>query len=313
MKRQDEDTVTTEVAGAHLEDSTLTLYAAIEKSARLLDVVCSRDKVLPILTVYGDALAESVIAFRVATAARHTGELACRFTLPSNVDPYTLAVSNGLITQTDHPVGTLLSDIRERCPIDSYALDFGVVGGFKKIWPFFPRGVPQKVSQLADIPSMPRSLSENIGFFTRHGFADLAGLLGISYRNRTMNVYFGEQPAECFEPKTIRSMLREIGQADPSEEMLEIARDAFGVYVTLSWDSPKIERICFNVATPDPTKLPVRLDSKLQQFVKHIQRADADPRFVYAITSSPDGEYHKLQSYYRWRPKIREIIGNLRI
>jgi hypothetical protein len=296
------------VAGADPEDSVLDLYSVIEESARLLEVPCSREKVLPILSVYGDALAQAVIAFRVATGARYAGELDCRFTVPRDVDPYALAVSNGFTARTDHPVGALLSDIRERCPIDSYGIDFGVVGGFKKIWLVLPRGDLQGVSKLAGIPSMPRSLGENVGFFARHSLGDTAGLLGIDYRNRTVNVYFGEQPAECFEPETIRSMLREVEQVDPSEQMLRLGQQAFGIYVTLNWDSPKLERICFAVATSDPTELPVRLDPNIERFVRHVQRSEAGQRFVFAVASSPDGEYCKLQSYYRWRPEVLDIM-----
>jgi hypothetical protein len=280
------------------------LYSGIEESARLLDVVCSRDKVWPILTTYGDALAQAVIAFRVATGARHVGELDCRFTIPNDVDPYALALSNGFITETGHPIGALLSDIRERCPIDCYGIDFGVVGGFKKIWPFFPPYDLQMLPRLAGIPSMPRGLAENASFFSRHRLGDKISLIGIDYQHRTVNVYFGELPAECLEPKTIGSMLREAGLPAPSEQMLRLVREAFGIYVTLSWDSPRIERICFAVMTPDPIALPVRIEPKIEQFVRNVPYADVGRKFVYAVTASTDGEYYKLQSYYRWRPRI---------
>jgi len=157
------------------EDSVHYLYSVIEESARLLEVPCSREKVLPILSVYGDTLAQAMIAFRVATGTRNAGELDCRFTVPRDVDPFALAVSNGFTARTAHPVGALLSDIGEHCPVDSYGIDFGVVGGFKKIWLVLPRTELQRVSELAGIPSMPRSLGENIDFFVRHGLGDTAG------------------------------------------------------------------------------------------------------------------------------------------
>src|SRR3569833_46546 len=304
MKRQNEDVGGTEV---HPEDAVLGLYSVIEESARILEVECSRERVLPILTAYGDGLAEAVVAFRVAPG-RHAGELDCRFTIPPGVDPYALAVSNGFSARTGHPADSLLSDIAARCPVDSYGIDFGVVGGFKKIWVVLSRGDLQGVSRLAGIPSMPRSLGENADFFTRHRLGDKAGLLGIDYRHRTVNVYFGEQPAECFEPKTIRSMLREVEQAEPREQMLALAQQGFGIYVTLNWDSPTIERICFAVATPDPTRLSITLDQKLERIVRHVQRSESGRKFVYAVASSPDGEYYKLQSYYRWRPSVLDIM-----
>src|SRR5580698_3598695 len=218
MEHKDGDTLTSELARADSEDSTLGLYSVIEESARLLEVACSPEKVLPILSVYGDGRAPAIVAFRVATGTRHAKELDCRFSVPADVDPYALAVTHGFTGWTDHPVSALLSDFRERYPIDSYGIDFGVVGGFKKIWLVWPRTDLQEVSKLAGIPSMPRALGENIGFFARHGLGDTAGLLGIDYRSRTLNVYFGEQPAECFEPETIRSMLREAEQGVPSED-----------------------------------------------------------------------------------------------
>ena len=104
------------------------LYSAIEETAGLLDVTCSRDTVRPVLTSFEKFLPQAAILFRVATDARHAGELNLHFMmLPGDVDPYALAVSKGLIAKTDHPVGTLLADIAERFPVESYGIDFGVV------------------------------------------------------------------------------------------------------------------------------------------------------------------------------------------
>ncbi len=292
------------------ENADLTsLYAAIEESARLLDAPCAREKVWPILSAYGDAIGHAVVAFRVATGSRHKGELDCRFTTQPEVDPYALALSEGFTAATDHPVGDLLAGIGRRCPVDSYGIDFGVVGGFKKIWVFFPPDELQPLSTLADVPSMPRGLAENVGFFRRHGLDDRANLVGIDYRNRTVNVYVGEPPAESLTAAAVTAMLRDIGMSPPSDQMLRLSERAFGVYATLSWDSAKIERLTFAVMTPDPTALPVRLDPRIETFVRHAPYAagpaDATERkFVYAVSSAPDGEYYKLQSYYQWRPRI---------
>lgn len=284
-----------------------SLYSAVEKSARLLDVPCSRGKVLPILAAYGDgadALAQSVIAFRVATDARHAGELDCRFTVPAGVDPYSVALSKGFVTRTDHPVGTLLPEIQERFPIDCHAIDFGVVGGFKKIWSFFL----EDLSRLADVPSMPHSLGENIDLFARYGLGSKASCVGVDYQDRTANIYLAETSAKCFERNAVLSMLRETEQQVPSEQMLTLAQAAFGIYVTLNWDSPKIERICFATMTPDPTALPVPLEPRIKKFVRHMEDAGAERKFVCAVASSPHGEYYKLQSYYRWRPQILDLM-----
>ncbi|HEY0640308.1 MAG TPA: aromatic prenyltransferase [Pseudonocardiaceae bacterium] len=290
---------------AELED----LYSAIEESARLLDVACSRETVWPVLAAYGDAVPEAVICFRVATDARHSGELNCHLMmLPPDVDPYAHAVSEGLVAGTGHPVGALLSDIRDRCPVAGYGIDFGVVGGFQKAWSIFPADAMQDLPTLAGLPSMPRSLAGNLGFFTDRRVQDRVSLVGIDYARRTANVYFGELPAGCLEPEAVVSMHREIGLPDPSDRMLEFGRQAFGFYVTLSWDSPRIERISFSVMTPDPLALPVQLDPTIEHFLKSVPYGTDGPKIVYAAMTSAGEEYYKLQSYYQWRSQILHFM-----
>jgi 6-linalyl-2-O,3-dimethylflaviolin/7-geranyloxy-5-hydroxy-2-methoxy-3-methylnaphthalene-1,4-dione synthase len=294
------------------DDSDLeSIYSAIEESARLLEVTCARDMVRPILTAYADVLAQSAISFRVATGARHAGDLDCRLTMiPTDVDPYARALSKGLTDHTDHPVSALLSDIAGQCRIDCYGIDFGVVGGFKKTWQFFQPHDLQKVSTLGSIPTMPQSLMENADFFARYGLDDKASLTGIDYQSRTVNVYFGELPAECREPGTISAMLREIELPAPSEQLLKVGQHAFNIYVTLSWDSLKVERICFSAMTPEPAELSARLEPRIEYFARNhpYTHADFGRRFLYAVASATDGEYYKLASFYKWPPAVLELM-----
>jgi hypothetical protein len=289
---------------------TEEVYSAIEESARLLDVPCSRDKVLPVLTAYGDALTESVIVFSMATGKSRAGELDYSFVmLPKDVDPYALALANGLTPKTDHPVGALPRDLDERCPVESYGSDFGVVGGFKKTYSVFPVDDLQTLSTLTDIPSMPRSAADNAGFFARYGLDDKVKMIGIDYEHRTMNLYFAMLPPEFRDPKTIVSMLRELGLPEPSERMLEFAQQSFSIYPTLSWDSSKIERICFALIAPGSMPLPAGIEPEVELFAGSAPYAyDGERMLVHGITSSSDGEYYKLGSYYRLPPQARELM-----
>lgn len=282
---------------------TTELYSTLEESARLLDVACSPDKVWPILNTYSEAFTQdsTVVAFRVATGVRHIGELDCRFmTYPKKQDPYALALSNGLTAATEHPVGALLSEIQAQLPVDSHAIDIGVVGGFKKIYAFFTPDDLQELSKLVGLPSMPRSLAENGEFFARYGLSDKVGVIGIDYQSRTVNVYFNDVPAECFEPKAIVSILDELGFAEPSEQMIKLGQEAFGLYVTLNWNSSRIERICFAVTTTDLKNLPVEIEPGIATFVNGVPYGGADRKFVYGVALAPEGEYYKLESHYNW-------------
>ena len=285
------------------------IHADIEKAAGLLDVPCAREQVWPVLTAYESELARSVIAFRVATGERNAGELDVRFTMfPPETDPYATALANDLTAKTDHPVGALLGEIHGRFPIDTSGIDFGVVRGFKKTWSFFPADDLQRVAPLADLPSIPPALGENLDFFTRHGLADKVSLVGIDYPHRTVNTYFGNPPAEVFEAATMRAILRETGLPEPSERLLRLGREAFGIYTTVGWDSRRIERVCFAVMTPDPLTLPLTIEPEIEHFLRHYPHGGDDRRSVYAITSAPDGEYHKVQAYYRWRPQMLNVM-----
>ncbi|MDT7847511.1 aromatic prenyltransferase [Streptomyces justiciae] len=281
------------------------LWAGVEESAGLIDVTCSPERMWPVLTAYEDAIAEAVIAFRVATNARHEGEFDVRFTVPWYIDPYLRAREHNLVTETGHPVESLLADIREQCPVDLYGVDAGVVGGFRKIWVYFPADAHQSLAGLAGLESMPPSLAANLGFFTERGIEGRVDLIAIDYHSRTINLYFTQLPEALRRPEAVLAMHRDIGLPEPSEQMLRFCERTFGFYATLTWDSPGIKRIAFSVKTQDPLSLPARLGPKIEQFVKSVPYGVDDPKMVYAAMTSSGEEYYKLQSYFRFQSRSR--------
>lgn len=283
---------------------TESVYSAIEESAALLDVAASEDAVRPLLAAFEEALPEAVIAFRVATNARHEGDFDARFTLPRHIDPYATALAHGLTAPTDHPTGRLLAQIQQLCPINSYGVDFGVTSGFKKIWIYFPAGEHETLERLGTLEAMPRSVAANNGFFTRYGLAEKVDVIGIDYRARTMNLYFAA-PQECFERDTVLAMHRDIGLPSPSEQMFAFCEASFGLYTTLNWETGDIERMSYGVKTDDPMAFFARLGTKVEHFVTHMPYGVKDPKMVYAAVTSGGEEYYKLQSYYRWRSVSR--------
>jgi hypothetical protein len=119
-----------------------------------------------------------------------------------------------------------------------------------------------------------------------------------------MNVYFPRLPTECFEPRAIVSLHRDAGLPDPSDDFLSLTAKAFDIYATVSWDSPRIERLCFPVITPDPATLPVPIDPRFEKLADKVPFSTTDRRFTYAATSSPDGESYKFSWFYQWQPRI---------
>lgn len=291
------------------------VYSAIEESCRLLNIAASRDKIVPILLAYRDALAtDALIVFTTGTGS-HAGELDWTLTLPPDCDPYAVAVANGFIPKTDHPADALLADIRERCSIRGYAIDCEVAGGFNKTYSFFATDDLPTVSTLAGIGSMPRGLAENASFLARHGLDDDVSMLSIDYRRRSVNVYFGRLPALSLEPRTVLSMVGELGLREPGEQSLKLIRKSFSVYPTFTWDTPEIARICYAVITQDPRGLPTRLlpggiEPEVEQFATRAPRVDTGARtLVYGITLPPGEEYYKVGSYYHINAQTRKLLA----
>lgn len=290
------------------------VYSTIEESARLVGAPCSRDRVWPVLTAFGDALPQAGLVLSVSTGEHPPGELDYTITVPSGAgDPYAVALSSGLVTETGHPVATLLSDIGARVAVSEHLIDCGVVGGFSKIYAHFPYDM-LGVRELADIPSMPRAVAENAGLFARHHLNDVA-MIGIDYTRRTVNLYFARLPDEFREARNLLSLHREIGLPEQSGKMLEFAQNSFRAYVTLGWDSPRIERICF--ARPparnwDPSALPVRIDPDIEKFVRGSRRTYAgEPLVIAAVKWTPEGEYLNLGPYCRLSPLMRNLLQEL--
>lgn len=286
------------------------IYAAIEETAQLVGVACSREKVWPALNAFGDGLADAHIVFSLATGERYAGELAFDFTVdPEAGDPYAVAVSNGLAEKTDHPVGNLFSEIRSRCPVDSFGVDYGIVGGFKKAYASFPLGEPQGLSTLAGLPSMPRALAEHADSFAAYGLDGKVSAIAIDYAHRTWNVYFSGLSAEQLEPAAVLSMLRENGLPEPSGRMMDFIRTSFAMYPTFGWDSPKVERISFSARSTDPKALPARYEPRIAEFAANTPYTYPGERvLVYAGALSAGEECYKIAAYHQQTSRLSDRV-----
>jgi len=289
-----------------------TVYAALEESARLLDVTFSRDDVWPILTGLGDALGENLVVFSAQTGEPHEGELDYSFAAPSGIgDPYPYAVEKGFLPETDHPVGALLSDVHARIPVKEYGIDCGVVTGFRKFYAHFPQEL-QKISKVADIPSAPPAVADNARLFDRYGLTDVA-MIGVNYRDRTVSLYFQFAPEAHLETKAIRAMIREIGLHEPDERMLEFVHKTLRANLTLSWDSSKIIRLA--LAPPpgrglDLAEIPAQLPPHFERFATSAPRVYSGDRVnLFAAKWSADEQILEVCSYYRLSTLQRKLLA----
>jgi len=288
------------------------VYSAMEESAGLLDVACSREKIQPILTAFQDVLADGVIVFSMANG-RHATELDFSISVPAgHGDPYAAALEHGLIPATGHPVGDLLADTQKALPVSMFAVDGEVTSGFKKTYAFFPTDDMPGLAQLIDIPSMPPSVAENAELFGRYGL-DKVQMISLDYKKNQVNLYFSNLNPEFLQPEPVQAMVREMGLQLPADKGLAFAKRSFAVYPTLSWDSAKIERLCFAVISTDPTLAPAQEQADLDLFSTYANNAPyayaGEKRtLVYGLTLSPSEEYYKLGSYYQISDIQRKLL-----
>ncbi|MEU3254578.1 aromatic prenyltransferase [Streptomyces sp. NPDC006997] len=285
---------------------TEDVYAAIEKTAGLLNVPCAREKFGPVLDAFEPF--EGGVIFS-ATAGARGGDLDLTIQVPRAIpDPYAHALERGLLPRTDHPVGSLLSDLDGRGFVEEYLIDVGVVGGLNKVYVHFPHAV-QGVAALSSVPSMPPALAANADFFARHDLDGVA-MIAIDYRNETTNLYFPTPGG--MEPETVASMLRETGLPEPEEELLESVRKTFRVYFTLGWNSSRIDRVSF--ARPlDMPLVKARVEPEMVRFLTGSPYTYDGERFSISIVKwSPEGQWFNAGSYYQFGPLQREVFKRIR-
>lgn len=283
-----------------------TVHSAIEEAAGLLNLTCSPGTVRPILEAFGPF--EGGVIFSASAGEGHAGDLDLTIQVPRAIDdPYTHALTHGFVPHTDHPVSTLLSDLKEHVSVDEYLIDFGVIAGFNKIYVHFPRDL-QGVAQLAALPSMPRALADNAELFARHGLDNVA-MLSIDYHKRTINPFFTF--SNGLEAKTISSLLHELGVVEPDEELVESSSKIFRAYPTLGWESSKIDRISFARSLDLPTIRP-RVEPEIVRFVTGTPYTYDGERFSISIVKwSPDDTWFNVGSYFQFGPRQREVLGKV--
>ncbi|WP_407562445.1 aromatic prenyltransferase [Streptomyces sp. 184] len=287
-----------------------TIYSAVEETAALVGAPCSRAKVWPAMDTFGRWFEDAHIVFGMGTGKRHLGELAFDFAVPTAAgDPYELAVTGGLLDKVDHPVTRLLPEITERYTVDTYGVDYGVVGGFKKAYAFFPLAEPASMKTLVDLPSIPPALAAHAESFAEAGLDGKVSAVAVDFASRTWNVYISGLSPEYTRPDAVTAALRAMGLPAPSERMLEFIGTSFAMYPTFGWDTTRIERVCFSTRSSDPMLLPSRIEPAIAEFARDMPTVHGgEPIHVYAGAVARDEEFFKLASHYQKTTQVSDRV-----
>lgn len=272
------------------------LFDDLIKAAEIAEVPYDADVLRKNLDAYGDFYSRAAVTFKTTTKPKDKRGLTARYVeLKVPHDPYSIAVTNGFITEENHPIYNLYHEIKSKYPILGYGVDVDVAYGLSKIWAFIQ--IPQPISEAFTMPSLPESIKNSLDYFSRNNLNDFS-LFAIDYRDKTINVYFMMNEPGIYSTEEISDMISQAGFKVPTQEILEHCSKTATIYYTYSWTTTRIERLCFGMAAPDPSAVPTHLDPLVDVYTKHAPIIGEKRGFIYSMTFSHSGDYIKIENDY---------------
>ncbi|HUX98111.1 MAG TPA: aromatic prenyltransferase [Candidatus Deferrimicrobium sp.] len=272
------------------------LQADIIKAAEIAGISYDKKKIWAVLKAYEEFFLKSAVTFVTSTKPLEQRALAFRYVninIPHN--PHSIALENGFITEQNHPVDNLFSEITENYPIMGYGVDTDVAHGLSKIWTFFQ--IPQPLEKAYAMASLPESIKRYAAYFQKYDLT-VFHLFALDYSKKTLNLYFMVKEQGKFPPEKVAGMLRDLNFKVPTQEVLEHCSQAITIYYTFTWDSPRVERVCFGVIAPELNQIPTHLHPLIKKYVEQAPILIPNRLFIYGLTFAPTSDYIKVENDY---------------
>jgi len=256
----------------------------ILKLGEITGVKCDEKGIWKVLNTYSKYYIGSPVSMRTTTKPVENRDISIRYVemmMPHNPDPYTTAVDEGLLKIDDHPIHEMILDAQNTFDIMGYGVDLDARIGLSKIWPFV---VPGSIKPIFSMKSIPTSMKKYEDYFFRHGLTAFS-LFAFDFSHKTVNIYF-------------MPLIEELGLNIPSNEVIEKCRDAAHLNFTFSWESDKIERLCFGMACNDSNDVPVHFNPLIREFVDKTPLQSEKHKFVWGVTITNNGLYYKIENDY---------------
>ncbi|WP_216905587.1 aromatic prenyltransferase [Nocardia noduli] len=266
----------------------------LKEFARSVEVRYDASVLEPILDALGDRVADTWPAVRTTTHPVPQRAVNVRLNnFAFAAQPARILREAGLLSFTGHPIERVLAEVSATLPV-LWGVDIGVAAGVQKIWMLFPETIG--IRQLLRFPAIPEAIHGHAEHLTHYG--DRVAILGLDFLSHTMNVYSQVLAPGTLTGDDIRAALAELDLVSATEDELRVLGQSFNIYRTFSWDSPRIQRVCFPVRC-SRENFPTHLHPVLERFVDGAPYAGAGAqRFNFYAAYGADDRYYKVQADY---------------
>ncbi|MFX0044183.1 MAG: aromatic prenyltransferase, partial [Candidatus Hodarchaeota archaeon] len=273
------------------------LVDQILKIGELTEVKCDENAIWRVLNAYKEFYTGSTVTIRTTTKPKEKRDISVRYLehmIPHNPDPYTIAINEGLIEKNGHPIHKMIPEILSTFDILGWGVDLDVRKGLSKIWPFI---VPGSFEPTYSMSTIPDSIKKHKDYFNRHGL-NIFSVFGLDFLDNTTNVYFMIKDPSKASPEKYESLLKELDFEIASPEVMKKCCNALTIYYTFSWDTERVERICFGIGCPEIGQMPVHFHPLIKKYVENIPNITNIHKFICSITFSRDGLFFKVENDY---------------
>ncbi|WP_162958676.1 aromatic prenyltransferase [Nocardia yunnanensis] len=265
-----------------------------QEFARLAEAPYRAAVVDPVLETLEDLWTTSVVGVRTTTHPVPRRRLNVRLVNAGvEADPVSRLRAAGLLEFVGHPMERLLTEIPAAVPV-FFGVDVDVAHGVEKIWMMFPELIA--VDRVLAFPGMPEAARAHAAHLHRYG-GEIA-IMALDFGNRTLNLYSQVLAPGVVTPADITTILSDLAFVAATPEELALLDRTFNLYRTFSWNSPRMQRICFPVRY-EAARFPTHLDPVLARFVAAAPHATTGPRnFTFYTAYGPTDRYYKIQAEY---------------
>ncbi|MFX0032605.1 MAG: aromatic prenyltransferase [Candidatus Hodarchaeota archaeon] len=267
------------------------------KICEVTGVNFNEEAVKKAFAAYREFFAGAPISIRTTTKPVEYRDVALRyveFFMPHNPDPYTNAIKEGLIEKDGHPIHDMIIEAMESFQMMGYGVDVDASMGLSKIWPFI---VPGSIDPIFSMRYIPESMKNYREYFNKHGLTSFS-LFAFDFLHKTTNIYFMlKQPPKATYDNCI-ALVEDLGFKSASKEVMEGCMKAAHLNYTFSWDSEKVERLCFGISCDDLKDVPIHFHPLIKDFLRNTPLQSDSKKAIWGVTFTQNGLYYKIENDY---------------